>query len=538
MGEQIMRLHDEQGVPFTQMAILIRKKKSLGPIVTYFAEHFPQLKLISNEAFRLNYSVAVNMLVAALRYLQETKQADPNPLPLLYLLQHYLHDVQKQGTDDDGNVDMSYVLAKAEEILPADFLSKSADLLRLPLSQLCEHLYRVLRLQEIEGQDAYVLSFFDELQAYLADNSGDILSFLEYWDKQMQEKSIPSGAVDGITVQTIHASKGLEYHSVFIPYLDECIEEDMRGEVLWCTPEHEPMNFLGSLPIPQRATLQQTDFATDYNKEHDARRADALNVIYVAFTRAGSNLMAWGSVTRQQEAKIPTETSGDLIAAALAMEEDIFERGMPETYVSKQAKDKAPDEVNRLRPEMQAMPISMCSYEGKTEFRQSRPAAQFVRVQGDEEEIEDSKQLGYIEKGKLLHYIFSQIKQAEEAESVAMDMLRQGVLRSDKQVREVLSLAQRGLNNPLVAEWFAGEMELFNECNVLVNIHGDVKVLRPDRVMMNEERVVVLDFKFGKAREEYNEQVKQYMDLMQQMYPQKQVEGYLWYVYNNKVERV
>lgn len=539
MGEQILRLHEEHGVPFTQMAILIREKKSLGPMVAYFAEHFPQLKLVSNEAFRLNYSVAVNMLVAALRYLQETKQSEPNPLPLLYLVQHYLQDVLKQGVDKEGRKDMTFVLTKPEDILPKEFLGNSSELMRLPLHQLCEHLYRLFRLHEIEGQDAYMLCFFDELQAFLADNSGDILSFLDYWDKKMQLLSIPSGAVDGITVQTIHTSKGLEYHSVFIPFLDEYIEEDKGGEVLWCTPEDAPMDYLGSLPVPQRTTLQNTNLASDYKREHDARRADALNVIYVAFTRAGSNLMVWGSVTRLQEAVVPKETSGDIVAAALGMENDVFELGMPEPYLAKKSKTKDKERGNRLAPDQKALPSLMCSFEGKTEFRQSRPAAQFVRTKGDEtEEAENAKQLGYIEKGKLLHYIFSQIRKVEETESVVQDMLRQGVLRNESQVREVLSLARRGLNNPLVAEWFAGEMELYNECNVLVSVDGEVKELRPDRVMMDKERVVVLDFKFGKPHQDYNEQVKQYMDLMHQMYPEKQVEGYLWYVYKNMVERV
>lgn len=40
---------------------------------------------------------------------------------------------------------------------------------------------------------------------------------------------------------------------------------------------------------------------------------------------------------------------------------------------------------------------------------------------------------------------------------------------------------------------------------------------RPDRVMMKDREVIVVDFKFGKKRKTYNKQVKEYMDLLSDM---------------------
>ena len=51
-------------------------------------------------------------------------------------------------------------------------------------------------------------------------------------------------------------------------------------------------------------------------------------------------------------------------------------------------------------------------------------------------------------------------------------------------------------------------------------------------------RIVVVDFKFGADRPEYQQQVLGYMRLLQQMSPQAQVEGYLWFVYSGRVEHV
>ena len=53
---------------------------------------------------------------------------------------------------------------------------------------------------------------------------------------------------------------------------------------------------------------------------------------------------------------------------------------------------------------------------------------------------------------------------------------------------------------------------------------------RPDRVMMKDGEVIVVDFKFGKKRKAYNTQVKEYMDLLSDM-GYENIRGYLWYVF-------
>ena len=67
---------------------------------------------------------------------------------------------------------------------------------------------------------------------------------------------------------------------------------------------------------------------------------------------------------------------------------------------------------------------------------------------------------------------------------------------------------------------------------------GKLVTRRPDRVMMSDEHIIIVDFKFGKPNEEYHAQVAEYMRILQDMYPQHKVEGWLWYVYKNRVEEI
>ena len=78
---------------------------------------------------------------------------------------------------------------------------------------------------------------------------------------------------------------------------------------------------------------------------------------------------------------------------------------------------------------------------------------------------------------------------------------------------------------------------MINECSFLQKADDGFKALRPDRVMIKDDKVVVVDFKFGNTKPDYIRQVQGYMNLFLQMGYQK-VEGYLWYVYKNHIEPV
>ena len=55
--------------------------------------------------------------------------------------------------------------------------------------------------------------------------------------------------------------------------------------------------------------------------------------------------------------------------------------------------------------------------------------------------------------------------------------------------------------------------------------------------MTNGSDAVVVDFKFGKHKEEYIRQVREYAHLLREM-GYENVKGYIWYVYSNKIVEV
>ena len=74
-----------------------------------------------------------------------------------------------------------------------------------------------------------------------------------------------------------------------------------------------------------------------------------------------------------------------------------------------------------------------------------------------------------------------------------------------------------------------------NEREILL---PDGNVLRPDRIIMNNGKVTVIDYKFGnKISASYKKQVAGYLNQLWYM-GYKNQEGYLWYVELGKIEKV
>ena len=100
----------------------------------------------------------------------------------------------------------------------------------------------------------------------------------------------------------------------------------------------------------------------------------------------------------------------------------------------------------------------------------------------------------------------------------------------------MLRFMQQRLADERVAHWFDGSCRLFKECNILLGRtdEGVVRTCRPDRVMQHDDTFTVVDFKFARPAEAHQEQVRGYCQALRLM-GHEQVQGYLWYLYENKV---
>ena len=542
-GERMMQLCLEtvdklvaRGVPTNKIAILVRNNQTIQDIAEYFMNH-SDYEMVSDEAFRLDASQAVQTLVTALHYLMHPNDDIARATLLKYALTYL----------------------DSEELV-TQLTSNRQEYLEIPLLDLTERLFTEFRLGEVEdmkAQSAYVCAFYDKLNAFLADNSSDIEAFLQEWDANLHGKSIHCDGTDGIRLLTIHKSKGLEYDHVIMPYCDWQLE---KSNTIWCTPQEEPYNELPLVPVDFSAgQMKQSIYEPDYHHEHLQNMVDNLNLLYVAFTRAGHNLYVFGKRATQNYRSSIIELSLDQVAEKLKKAQEsisplaegqevpveihglgtdsktsdiVFTYGEP--YIPKQKvvmEMKLNSNVFTLPSEMMETEIIVSSK--MPEFKQSNKSRDLIV--GDEEE---EQQKYYIKMGTVLHSLFSTIRTHDDIDGALKQLELDGVLYDENISKEkVREMIRKRLESDKVNNWFSDRWEIFNECSIISMNKGKMEVHRPDRVMKDENETIVVDFKFGKPRQEYHDQVKGYMDLLSGM-GHPNVKGYLWYVYPNKIVEV
>lgn len=508
------------GVRLNDIAILVRKNKSIPRIADYFDKEL-HYKVVSDEAFRLDASLAICIMVDALRCLSD----DDDKIARAQLAVAYQNEVLQK--DLDWN---TLLLHPSDSFLPAAFLERAKELRLMPLYELLEELFSIFELSRIQNQDAYLFAFFDTVTDYLQSNSSELDSFIRHWDETLCNKTIPSGEVEGIRIFSIHKSKGLEFHTVLLPFCDWKLENETNNQLVWCTPQHTPFDALDILPINYSSQMAESIYGDDYLKERLQLWVDNLNLLYVAFTRAGKNLIIWSR-------KGQKGTMSELLTNALPVvalkegidyDEDCYEQGKlcPSEY------EKAKTCTNKLTQKPEKLPVHMDSMRHDIEFRQSNRSADFI--QGIEEDESDDR---FINRGRMLHTLFSVIETAEDINPAIERLIFEGVIRNEQKEKVAREVVEKAFSSPEVQDWYSGKWTLFNECAIIYKEKGVLQTRRPDRVMMKDDQVVVVDFKFGKENPKYNKQVKGYMQLLAKM-GYKNITGYLWYVDEETLEKV
>ena len=496
----------------------------------------------------MDASLAVNVIIAALRLLTHPD----DKLTESKLVKLYQQQVIQTNRDnnalfvDEGEREL-------KSFLPSGYVDKFDFLLRLSLVDLVDEIYSLFNLGSLEGQSAYVCTFYDTLNEYLRDHPADIDDFIEEWEDTLSSNTIQSDEVDGIRLITIHKSKGLEYDNVLIPFCDWGLEKTV-GNTIWCPGDNKekPYGELPLIPIDFSKKMIGTVFEDDYKEEHLQNTVDNMNLLYVAFTRAGKNLFITGkkasksTFTKLQNGNTATDRSQiiQLVIDNLANElpeATVYDAGDKEAISfdfgtlldcgQRVDKEKSTENPFELTPKTHKLKIE--TFPHPVSFRQSNKSHDFING----EDIDPSDANRYIKVGNILHQLFSTILTEDDIEPRLKELEQEGVIYNDEVTsRELQNKIANALMNEKVKDWFSSRWKLFNECTILDydKESGDIHEHRPDRVMTDGKEIIVVDFKFGKPREEYHEQVQRYMSLLMRMGYEK-VSGYIWYVVRNEV---
>lgn len=544
--ETLHQLLEVEKVAPRDIAILLRtKEKKIGLVVDAFNKEFPDLKIVSDEAYKLSSSLYVRLVIAALRYI-----ATPEDKVNIVNLVKLYNKVTSKGNEGNVGDDVT-------TLLPPKLRDELERLKGLPVYELIEQLFAMLDVGNSSEEEAYVFAFLDHASQYINNRHADLNKFLAAWDESIKEKCVPAESINSVRVMTVHKSKGLEFHTVILPFCDWTFTGDGRN-LIWCVPGKAPFDNISLLPINSTKDMAESMYRDDYFDEYLYQIVDNLNILYVATTRAKSNLIMFsdntqekdGNKQKKEDDNAPKKSSiSDLIncvipnlvidGATYDDKEKVLRYGtiVPSEDVDKKKEEEKKDsdkekELNPFEEKPQPVSLPFSYYDSRIEFRQSNELDRFLAT-----DTEEQQQQKYIDEGKLMHLVLSQIEKKEDLESALNRvLLLTGLITEGTRYEKIKNLLGRALDNPGAATWFNGSYKLFNERSILI-ADSDEKSRRPDRVMIKGDTAVVVDYKFANKREEHTEQVKQYVDLLKAI-GYKNVSGYVWYVYPNRIESV
>jgi ATP-dependent exoDNAse (exonuclease V) beta subunit len=512
------------------IAILVRNKEEGRQVVQYLMaqrgrDHDPPYDVVSSESLYLGNSHAVRIVINGLKYMATPE----DPLALANLRYEYF-----LMTDGDGR-DPGPLFTPGPEDGPdhfeANFQDALGDILEENLPTQIEAMIRFFKLEHDASNAAYLMGLQDAVRGYLNDNPEGPAAFFQWWDEEGQYLSVQvPEAPDAIQVLTVHKSKGLQFPVVMVPFCNWPLDHNVQHDnFLWVSSAVPPFDKAGHIPVRYSAALAETVFREDYLQEMGKVFVDNLNLLYVAFTRAENALYAdcmlpgvetFGLDRIRKVSDLlyyffrearEVIASGHLWSGPCTVEENVLHIGvLPEPTPRQQ--------MGGLR--------HLEAYHSFVHGDRIR-----IRKQGDD--IFGAEWKSRVDYGILVHSVLSELRVETDVEETLIRMQDQGKLSSDElpTLRDALSDV---LSIPEVRLWFSPGWNIFAEMPIITH---SGRQWQPDRVVVSDERTLVIDFKTGAEDNTHHRQVRKYRELLQEM-GYCNVEAYLLYIANKKVIRV
>ncbi len=497
-----------------KIAILVRWNREASLIAQYLMseqkEDDRKFYVISNEALKIKNSKAVKSIIAIMRYINSPEN-DVYRLTMNY-------ELVSSSSAQSGTV-LEETISRMREESISDIQERLDVLSTKSLYEMCEGIAEMINARNDVDQIPYLQAFQDQILSYMAQNGSALSEFLEWWDTHSKELYISTPETNNaIRILTIHKSKGLEFPTVFIPFCDWSLGNGL--DIMWGAPDDEGKE-TWRFPLPITKELSKSVYAEDYAEEKAMALIDNLNIAYVAFTRAEDNLIIYAQKGGKTALKNQTSINSFMYKTLSMMHKDKENRASFDDDVYEfGAIDFPENEENETVGVAEISEYDIAPIESKLR----------LKLKGESYFDEHSN----LSIGKIKHEMMSEVVIADDVERVAKKYEKLGIVTTEEAEDFVTEVSSQINANPQIAEWFAVGNKVLNESSVL-NHAGDGKIsYRPDRVVIDGDKVTVVDYKFGAESSAYIKQVESYISLLKKM-GYFNVSGYVWYVSLAKV---
>ncbi|MBW2960207.1 UvrD-helicase domain-containing protein [Mesonia aestuariivivens] len=473
----------QHGYTKKDICILVRKKAHGYAVANYLNEK--GIPIISTESLLVKNSEAVNFIDAIFRY-----SLNPEDKNIKFEILDYLFQKNKEHENYFSSIyDRLDLLEKDffKSLQELDYHFNLATLQRLPLYDAAEYIIRSFNLQE--EADAYLQFYLDFIYEYTQKNTGVIAGYVDYWQQKKDTLSIiaPEGE-DAVQIMTIHTSKGLEFPIVIYPYVNESLE-DTRNDDIWIPLLEEP----NQIPYAYLSANKKLDNfgeipAALYQKLLIENEFDALNILYVAFTRAENQLY----IISEIDPKKPEEEKNDYPGLL---------KGYLKSINHWESEKYSYDFGNFEIVENQEITREI----EKMNFISSAPSDHNITLITKSGLLWDSEQQEAIDKGNLIHDLLMNIYTVNDIDTALEKAVKNGEMLASE-LEEYKTKINEITEHPQLQEYFTSSYQTFNEKEIITN-KGFKRI---DRLCITANEATIIDYKTGSTSSTHVQQVEAY----------------------------
>ncbi len=454
----------------------------------------------SQDSLLIGQSLPVMLLVNALRCVHEP--GNPVHMATMASLYRQYHAADAAAFDGSFFSTSKQQSSWAQLGLPTALADKLPQWAGMPLALLVEDMLQVLGLTTIS--DAFVWYFMDIILDFAGTGNQDPGAFLEWWEEEGHKKPLPADKrADAMPIMTIHKSKGLQFPVVIVPFLN--LEFKHRfSPLMWLpSPEAVPYNRLPYLPVQYKsspASKEHYPYHSAFDEEKNLMVCDQLNKWYVAFTRPEDRLYALVASYKGQSTSI-SKSLKDLLSSEQPMATgEPFNKYWDKDFALWQYGEKVRREIPKQQHSDEAPPItipvhtmSLSNWQQKLVIRQLA----YGKMQRESDALI---------RGRLLHEALSRLQHKDDIDRVVNSLHTEGWLATDEMPAMYRTLEQL-LHHEQIGSWFNPQWQAMAEQSLLL---PDGTTLRPDRVLLKGDEAIIIDYKTGKQRAAYAQQVQTY----------------------------
>ncbi|WP_086235570.1 RecB-like helicase [Campylobacter devanensis] len=360
----------------------------------------------------------------------------------------------------------------------------------------------IAKYLELEPCDVDLLKLYEISSKY-----SDIYDFAFNIDNDQTTSA--KNSQKGITIMTVHKSKGLQFEHVIV--LDYIGKENSQKDKFLMEYNLKTNSWDIRLANKVFEYLGDKDYIQLQDRQKELDRKEVINKTYVALTRAKHSLiiLAKDNPNGNNISYFTEYESNGKTVEYLNLKE--YKSGIIKPNSDKKQEPKP--QIADLKPFEKIAPQEILT----------------------SDKPKESLNLDSIYFGKALHYYLESIDFADfNSLKIAQNCLynKFGAFIDQDGLKDIKDRVDRLLNNPQFLE-IIKDKRLYQEQDIGFN--GALK--RIDLLCVNNDEIEIIDYKSSlKNSDEHKEQVREYLDILSQIYPQKKLKASIVYILHDEIQ--